>query len=275
MTKQEAAAGSHADALTKLMEVIRDLTGENGCPWDKEQTAQTMTDYVIEEAFELVEAIRADAPGLSTEDTRTEVMEELGDVAFLLLFIANCYEKQGHFSLSHSLEYNAAKMIHRHPHVFGDLTVKDQDELLANWEKIKRNEKSSGDEQPKRVYDSLPKGLPPLLKAYRINSKAARVGFTWESDEDQAQQLESEWQEWLEAKSSGDAERMAEEFGDYLFSLIEYGRRHSLKANTVLDGANNKFLSRFNQIEEMARAKGKDIGDLTLNEMNALWDQVK
>lgn len=263
-------------ALTELFNVIDSLLGEDGCPWDKKQTPQTLTDYILEEGFELVEAIRADKPEHSTEATRSEVMEELGDVSFLLLFVATLYQRQGHFTLDDSLRYSAAKMIRRHPHVFGDLKLKDQNQLLQNWERIKRNEKKEdADEQPTRVYDTLPKGLPPMLKAYRINSKAARAGFTWENDEDQAAQLQDEWNEWQEAKASGDKDRMQEEFGDYLFTLIEYGRRHGLKANMALDDANNKFLRRFNTMEDTARANGQDITDLTLDQLNSLWDKAK
>ncbi len=273
--KDVPPAPDHGPALKELFDVIHALLAPGGCPWDQKQTAQTMTDYVVEEGFELVEAIRADTPEHSTEETRSEVMEELGDVTFLLMFIATLYDRAGHFDFSDSLRYSAAKMIRRHPHVFGDLKLKDQEELLQNWERIKRSEKTEGDEQPKRVYDSLPKGLPPMLKAYRINSKAARAGFTWETDEDQARQLADEWNEWQQAKASGDTARMEEEFGDYLFTLIEYGRRHGLKANTALDGANNKFLRRFNAMEQAARDQGRDIAELTLAEMNTLWDKAK
>ncbi|MBU1003888.1 MAG: nucleoside triphosphate pyrophosphohydrolase [Proteobacteria bacterium] len=273
--QDEKPARGHGEALEELLEVIASLLGPGGCPWDQKQTPQTMTDYVIEEAFELVEAIRADAPEFATEATRSEVKEELGDVAFLLLFLATLYERQGSFDLSESLRYSTAKMIRRHPHVFGDLKLKDQEELLFNWEKIKRNENTEDDEAPKRVYGSLPKGLPPMLKAYRINSKAARAGFTWDTDQDQAGQLASEWAEWEEAKAAGDPAQMEEEFGDYLFTLIEYGRRHGIKANAALDQANNKFLARFNQMEDIVRGKGKDIPDLTLDELNRIWDAVK
>lgn len=265
-----------AAALEEIQGVIDSLLGEGGCPWDQKQTPQTLTDYIIEEGFELVEAIRADAPNMSTDETRQEVMEELGDVAFLLLFVATLYRRQGAFQLADSLRYNAAKMIRRHPHVFADLQLDSQEQLLSNWERIKRNEKKEGaDDAPKRVYDSLPKGLPPMLKAYRIHSKAARSGFTWEADEDQVRQMRDEWKEWEEAKASGDEQAMQEEFGDYLFSVIEYGRRHGIKANMALDGANNKFLQRFNAMEEIVRSQGKDVADMTLRELNAIWDEVK
>ncbi|WP_320172742.1 nucleoside triphosphate pyrophosphohydrolase [Maridesulfovibrio sp.] len=252
-----------AKSIEKLKDVISCLTAPDGCPWDKEQTPQTLCDSLIEEAFELVEAIRA--------DDKQEVMEELGDVMFLLLFIAQRYEEDNAFTFADAVDSGAAKMIRRHPHVFADAKVEDQEELLRNWEKIKRSEKK-GD---KKIFDSLPKGLPPMLKAYRINSKAARSGFTYESDEQCLGQLDSEWKEWNNALESGNKEAIAEEFGDYLFTLIELGRRKGIKANTALDITNNKFLERFAKMEDLAKEQGKDISEMSLIEQNELWEQVK
>lgn len=253
----------YSESLEKLRGVITTLIGPEGCPWDRKQTPETLCDSVIEEAFELVEAIRSG-------DTH-EAMEELGDVLFLILFLAELFDKSGDFNLSDSLNSSSAKMIRRHPHVFGDCKVKDQDELLKNWEQIKRKEKSSSE----KIFDSLPKGLPPMLKAYRINSKAARAGFTYPDDNEAEKQLFSEWKEWMDALESGDAAASEEEFGDYLFTLIEYGRRKGIKANSALDLANNKFLARFSKLEDMAREKGSDVSELSLAELNELWAKVK
>ncbi len=250
-------------SFEKLKDVISTLTGPEGCPWDMKQTPKSLCDYVIEEAFELVEAIRAD-------DTR-EAMEELGDVMFLLLFIANRYEEDGTFSLAEAIDSSSAKMIRRHPHVFADCKVEDQDELLRNWEKIKRSEK----DESQKIFDSLPKGLPPLLKSYRINAKAARSGFTHESDEQCIEQLQSEWKEWSNALESGDSSAAEEEFGDYLFTLVELGRRKGIKANSALDRSNNKFLDRFSKMEDLAKEQGKDVSEMELTELNDLWNQVK
>ncbi len=251
-------------SLEKLKDVISTLTGPDGCPWDMKQTPRSLCDYVIEEAFELVEAIRA--------DDKHEAMEELGDVMFLLLFIADRYEKDGSFTLAEAIDSSSAKMIRRHPHVFADCKVEDQEELLRNWEKIKRSEKK---DSSAKTFDSLPKGLPPMLKSYRINAKAARSGFTFESDEQCIQQLESEWKEWSNALESRNAEASEEEFGDYLFTLIELGRRKGIKANGALDKTNNKFLERFSQMEDLAKAQGKDVSEMELTELNDLWNQVK
>lgn len=250
-------------ALQSLLDVIDSLLGPGGCPWDQAQTPETLCDYIIEEAFELVDCIRSgDAPG---------ALEEIGDVLFLLFFVSRLYEKKGDFDLAAVFESAAAKMIRRHPHVFDTLTIKDREELLRNWERIKRAEKPAA----KGLYDSLPKGLPPLFKAYRIHSKAARVGFTWETDEDMKGALEKERLEFELAVAQGREEGMAEEFGDYLFSLVEYGRRLGLKASACLDGANKKFLTRFRGMEAKAAARGLDVSTLTLAEWNALWDEVK
>jgi ATP diphosphatase len=258
---------SHSDSIAPIREVIASLLGPEGCPWDKKQTPESLCDYIIEEAFELVAAIRS-----GDED---EAREELGDVLFLLLFVARLYEDRGAFRLEQAVEANAAKMIRRHPHVFDSLRLEDQDQLLKNWERIKRNEKKDENGAPAGVYDSLPKGLPPLLKAYRIHSKAARAGFTWETDQDVEEQLAAEWKEWRQARESGDAQRQEREFGDYLFTLAELGRRHGFKANAALDLANGKFLSRFQKMEAMAREQGQDLTALSLEEKNALWDKAK
>ena len=256
---------AHAAAMQKLFSVIDTLIGPDGCPWDKEQTPRSMCDYLAEETFELIEGIR-------TGDTK-EAMEELGDVMFILQFIATMYEKEGAFTMTDSLKNNAAKMIRRHPHVFADMNFESKEALLDNWETTKKEENKGTNK--KHVFDSLPKGLPPLLKSYRINSKAARNKFTWETDADVEVQLKDEWQEWQDAMTANDAEASEEEFGDYLFTLVELARRKGIKANSALDFANQKFLKRFGQMEELAEQRDLDFSELDLDAMNALWDEVK
>ncbi|SOB57970.1 Nucleoside triphosphate pyrophosphohydrolase [Pseudodesulfovibrio profundus] len=256
---------AHSSAMEELLEVIEALLGPDGCPWDKEQTPESMCDYLAEESFELIEAIRA-------KDTQ-EAQEELGDVLFILLFMGVLFEKDGKFSLGDALKSSAAKMIRRHPHVFSDKQFDNQQALLDNWEATKKVEnKETG---KKGVFDSLPKGLPPLLKAYRINSKAARNGFTWDSTEGVQEQLTEEWNEWQDALQQGDSEASEKEFGDYLFTLVELGRRHGIKANSALDYTNQKFLRRFAAMESLARKQGTDLDSMNLEQMNELWDQVK
>ena len=255
-------------ALEQLREVLdRLLDEEGGCPWDKEQTPRSLAEYIIEESHELVSAIRSGSDA--------DVCEELGDVAFLLLFVARLYERQGKFSLDDALAHNCAKMIRRHPHVFGDAHFESRDEQLNTWEQIKRGEHADADGRPKGVFDSLPASLPPLTKAYRIHSKAARVGFTWPDDEDVEQQVEAEWLEWLDASAGDDPEAQKHELGDLIFSITEMGRRKGIKASEALDLATARFLRRFARMEELARQQGKDFPDLSLDEKDELWNAAK
>ena len=255
------------EALVKLRGVIDELLGPQGCSWDKEQTPLSLCDYLLEETFELVDAIRS--------GKKVDVREELGDVMFLLLFIGKLYECEG-FTLADSMDENAAKMIRRHPHVFDDTTFASQEELLANWERIKRTERKEGEEDaPKKTFDSLPKGLPPMLKAYRLHSKAARTGFTWPSDADVEKQIAAEWQEFQDACAAQDSAAMEMEFGDYLFTLVEYGRRKGIKANGALNLTNLKFLERFEKMETLALERGLAFADLSFEEQDKLWNEVK
>ena len=260
-------ASSQSDcAIDSVHEVVRRLTAEDGCPWDKTQTPESLTEYVIEESHELVSAIRS--------GTDEDVCEELGDVAFLLLFIAHLYEKKGSFSLRDVFEKNAAKMIHRHPHVFAGEHFANLDEQLKAWEKLKQEEhKAEG--KPTGVFDSLPRSLDPLARAYRIHSKAARTGFTWETREDVEQQVEEEWLEFLDAQAREDEKAIRHELGDLIFSIVELGRRNNLKANAELDAANERFLSRFRFMEEAARKEEKELSSMPLEEMDKLWAKAK
>lgn len=255
------------DALTRLNDVIERLIAPDGCSWDREQTPESLADYVIEESHELVEAIRFG----KTQD----VCEELGDVAFLLLFLSKLYEKKGQFSLDTALTLSAEKMVRRHPHVFGETTFESRDEQLKAWESIKRSEKQEADAPAVGVFDSLPKGLPPLIKAYRIHSKAARVNFTWPEDQDVEQQAESEWLEWLDVAAGDDKEAQTHELGDMIFTLVELGRRKGIKANEALDHATMRFLERFRGMEALARERGLDFAALSLDDKDDLWNEVK
>ncbi len=252
--------------IQEVREVIARLTAPDGCRWDRQQTPESLTEYILEESHELVSAIRAGR----TDD----VCEELGDVAFLLLFVAHLYERQGAFSLREVFQKNAAKMIHRHPHVFAGEHFASLDEQLKAWEKLKQEEhKASGRESG--LFDSLPRSLEPLARAYRIHSKAARTGFTWEDTGDVEQQVEAEWLEYLDAAARSDGEGVRHELGDLLFSVVELGRRHGLKANAELDAANERFLSRFKAMEADAREAGRDLSSMTLAEMDELWAKAK
>lgn len=249
-------------SLQRLQHVLDALLGPSGCPWDQEQTPNSLADYLVEETHELVEAIRSNSP----EDIR----EELGDVWFLLLFVGRLMERAGAFTINDVLEQAAAKMIRRHPHVFANAKFADLDALWANWEKEKKKEKSG-----RGPFEGIPSSLPPLLKAYRLHSKAARLGFTWQDEHGVREQLDREWQEWRQAEAAGDKDAACAEYGDYLFTLVEYGRRKGFKANEALDHANRKFLGRFERLEQLAKTKGIVLEHLDLDGWNALWNEVK
>ncbi len=258
---------SECDSLRKLQNVIAALIAPDGCPWDREQTPQSLCEYVLEEAYELAEAIRCGKV--------TEVAEELGDVLFLLVFISTLYAAKGEFTFDEAAAANAEKMIRRHPHVFAETVFASREEQLSGWERIKRAEKADNEGKPAGIYDSLPKALPPLLKAYRIHSKAARAGFTWDNDQDVEQQVEAEWLELLDAMQGNDKEAQERELGDLLFTLVELGRRKGIKASAALEGTARRFLSRFAFMEEAAGRKGEEFSALSMEEKNALWDTAK
>ena len=254
-------------SLQKLQDVIAALIAPNGCAWDQEQTPSTLCEGVLEEAYELVEAIR--------HGTSADVAEELGDMLFLLVFISTLYAAEGSFTLDQALSASAEKMIRRHPHVFSEAVFTSREEQLSGWEQIKRLEKTDADGLPAGVFASLPKRLPPLLKAYRIHSKAARAGFTWDNDQDVEQQVEAEWLELIDAIQSGNAAAQERELGDLIFTLVELGRRKGIKASAALDGSTHRFLSRFAFMEAAARKTGSDFSSLSMEEKNALWDSAK
>jgi len=258
------SSSPHA-ALDALLNVIDRLTGPDGCPWDKEQTPESLADYCIEESCELVAAIRSGKP--------FDVREELGDLLFLLLFVARLYADRGVFSLQEALEAGAEKMIRRHPHVFGDVRFDSKDAQLREWERIKRNEKTDG-EGPRGVFAGLPAGLPSLIKAYRVHSRAARTGFTWPEDEEVERQVEAEWLEFLDAGEQG-RDAQSRELGDLLFTIVELGRRKGIKANEALDHTLLRFLERFEAMEQLARERGLDFAALDLDGKDELWNEVK
>lgn len=266
-THDQGDCMNSADALVDLQRVIDTLLGPDGCPWDKEQTPESLCDYIIEEAHELVEAIR--------HGSTPQVCEELGDTLFLLLFLSRLYTDKKAFRLEDALEMSAAKMVRRHPHVFAGTTFATRDEQLRAWENIKRAEHPDADGAPAGVFDSLPGSLPSLVKAYRIHSKAARAGFTWDTDQDVEQQFEAEWLELLDAFLTNDAQAQEHELGDALFTLVELGRRKGIKANAALDGATHRFLTRFAFMERALRAEGKDIAGASMEEKNELWEIAK
>lgn len=256
------------ESVCQLQDVVKKLCSPEGCEWDRAQTPESLCEYVLEESCELIDAIR--------NGSVDDVKEEMGDVFFLLFFLQYLFSnKDASFSLDQVLDKVAAKMIRRHPHVFAGVTFANLEEQLKAWEAIKQAEKEQDSVAPKKIFDSLPAGLPSLTKAYRLHSKAARNGFTWDSDDDAMQQVEAEWLEMLDAFTYGTAAEQEEELGDLIFTLVELGRRKGIKANAALEASNAKFLKRFEFMEEACRRGGKTFSGLSMEEKNHLWDNAK
>ncbi len=255
-------------ALKRMQDVVDKLLDpEKGCPWDREQTPLSLCEYMIEECHELVDAIRSGKPG--------HACDEMGDLLFLLLVTARRFADSGSFSLADALNAGAEKMTRRHPHVFGDAHFASQEEFTRVWADIKKAEKAAAGEKEKGILSSVPSGLPPLTRAYRLHSKAAQAGFTWAEDEEVERQVEAEWLELLDARASGNAEAQEHELGDMIFSLVELGRRMGIKAAHAADMAGNRFRSRFEAMERLAQERGKDFASLDLDAKDELWNEVK
>jgi tetrapyrrole methylase family protein / MazG family protein len=250
--------------FNRLREVIAILRGPNGCPWDKEQTHESLREYAVEEVYELIEAI--------DEQDDNGMIEELGDVLLQIMLHSQIGEDDGYFSINDVIQSITDKMIYRHPHVFSDVSVQSVDDVMTNWEALKRKEK--GDVR-KSVLDGIPKGLPSLLKAYKLQKKAAKVGFDWDQVVDIWNKLDEEIKEVKVAIESGNEEEVEKEFGDVLFVLANLTRYYKVNPENALSLTNRKFFQRFSYIEEKLHEKGKDIRQSTLEEMDYYWEQAK
>ncbi len=251
-------------AFEGVLEVVKKLRGPNGCPWDRKQTPQTLKKYLIEEAYEAYEAIERESP--------EEVKEELGDLLFLILMIAYIYEEKGVFSVEQLLEASKAKMIRRHPHVFGEERVRDAEEVLKQWKKIKEQE---GKTKGASSLGELPKSLPALQKAFRIGERAERVGFDWSNPQEVLTKLEEEMEELKEALKSGSLNHIKEEIGDFLFTVANLSRKLGINPEEALRHSLDKFCERFFEMERYFRSMGKDLSSVTLEEMDAVWERLK
>lgn len=257
---------SKATSFTELVHVMARLRAEDGCPWDREQTHASLKPYLLEEAYEALEAI--------DEGDDTELCKELGDVLLQVVFHAQIAREQERFSIDDVARAIVDKLVHRHPHVFGDVEVDGADQVVINWERIKREERRGEDREPSAL-DGVPKHLPALLRAQRIQGKAARVGFDWEQVAGPLDKVEEEFAELRRAVERGEGGEVEEEFGDLLFALVNAGRFLKLAPEDALRRAVDKFERRFRQVEEVARQRGEDLEALSLEEMDRIWDQVK
>jgi tetrapyrrole methylase family protein/MazG family protein len=241
------------------------LRGEGGCPWDREQDHHTLKKYMVEECYEAIEAI--------DNDDLDALCEELGDVLLQVVFHAQLEAEVGVFTVDDVIARIVDKLIRRHPHVFGDLSVEDSDEVLRNWEQIKKSEKGEG--WRKSALDGVPVGLPALMRAMEISKRAVKVGFEWEKMEDVLAKMEEEVHELREALSVGNKPEIESEIGDLLFTVVNVARWQKVDPEEALRRMVNRFSDRFRYIEEAAAAEGRSIQDLTLAQMDAHWDEAK
>ena len=249
--------------IQPLADVMRTLREPDGCPWDREQTHKSIRSNMIEEVYEYLEAVDAD----DVDGMR----EELGDVLMQVVFHARMAQEAGRFDLQDVIDEVTDKLIRRHPHVFGDTHVDNSDEVLVNWEAIKKQEK----QERKHVLDGVSQGLPALLRAYKLQSKAAKVGFDWQESASVWAKVQEELGELQDALQAGDKAAAESELGDVLFAVVNYARHSGIEPEVALDGTNNRFASRFNYVEKQVEASGKTWQDFTLTELDKFWDQAK
>ncbi|MGZ5476799.1 MAG: nucleoside triphosphate pyrophosphohydrolase [Thermoanaerobaculia bacterium] len=249
------------DDLVSLMKTLR---GPDGCPWDRRQTLPDLKPFVIEEAYEVVDAV--------DRDDRQALMEEVGDLLLESVFIAEITREEGSFDIYDSITAIHDKLVRRHPHVFADVEANDAEQVLVNWEKQKNEERKA---ENKSVLSGVPAALPAALKASRLTEKAARVGFDWRKTDDVFDKLDEEIGELREAVKGGDTSHIEDEMGDLLFTIANIARRTGVNPEEALQSTNRKFIRRFEAMESAVRASGRNLDQLSLEEMDALWEQAK
>lgn len=255
---------TNPDKFARLMNLMRRLRAPGGCPWDAEQTHASLKRYLLEEAYEVIEAIDSDDPDL--------LKEELGDLMLQPVFHAAIAEENGKFSMDEILDTICDKLVRRHPHVFGTQVVRTADEQVENWERIKKAEKG---EERKSALAGVPPHLPALMKAQKITEKAARVGFDWEHVDQVFAKVLEELKEFEETIGGDSQERMEAELGDLLFAIVNLGRFLALDPEEALRKTIERFTRRFTHIEESLHAQGTNLQEATLEEMDRLWDEAK
>jgi nucleoside triphosphate diphosphatase len=262
---QSPAIGHQQSAIRfqKLCDIVAKLRAPGGCPWDREQTHESLLPAIIEEAYEVTEAARA------KDDAH--FCEELGDLLLLVVMHAEIARETGLFNIDQIIRGVSDKLVRRHPHVFGTSDARDSGAVLKQWEAIKREEKKADS----HYLASLPKALPALMRAQKAQSKAARVNFDWADLRDVIGKVEEEVREIKEAMASRDRARMEDEIGDLLFAVVNLARKCKIDAESALQGGTDKFVTRFNQLEDELRAQGKRLGDVNLAEMDAIWNRIK
>ncbi|HMI79138.1 MAG TPA: nucleoside triphosphate pyrophosphohydrolase [Ferruginibacter sp.] len=244
------------ERLIKIMDELREK-----CPWDKKQTIQTLRQLTIEETYELADAI--------TDNDWKGIKEELGDILLHIVFYAKIGAEQNQFSLADAINDVCEKLISRHPHIYSDTHVNDEEDVKKNWEKLKLKEGKTS------VLSGVPKSLPSMVKAMRLQEKAKQVGFEWDTKEQVWDKVEEEKKELFEAIESGDVNKMEDELGDVFFSLVNFARFLQVDAENALERTNKKFIDRFTRMETEALRSGKHLHDMTLEEMDDIWNSIK
>jgi MazG family protein len=248
-----------SDAFLRLVKIMDELREQ--CPWDKKQTIQTLRQLTIEETYELADAI--------TENDFKGIREEIGDLMLHLLFYARIAREQQQFTLEEALHAVCDKLVSRHPHIYGNVSVKDEEDVKQNWEKLKLKEGKTS------VLAGVPVSLPSMVKALRLQEKAKQVGFEWDDREQVWHKVEEEIAELKEAITGSDQERIEDEFGDVLFSMVNYARFLNVDPENALERTNKKFIQRFSRMEQEALKTGKPLSEMSLEEMDAIWNSIK
>lgn len=248
-------------AFGRLLDVLDNLREK--CPWDRKQTNESLRPHTIEEAYELCDAL--------INDDKKEIVKELGDVLEHVVFYSIIGSEKGDFDIADVCNKEADKLIFRHPHIYGDAVADTAEDVGRTWEKVKQIEKDAN----KSVLSGVPQSLPSLVKAYRIQDKAANVGFDWKDRDDVWTKVHEEWQELEAELRKGDDERALEELGDFIFSVVNAARLYHLNPDTALEKTNRKFIKRFNHIEKRAKERGVTLDEMSLKEMDELWDEAK
>jgi MazG family protein len=254
---------AESSAFQNLCDIVAKLRAPGGCPWDREQTHESLLPATIEEAYEVAEAARA--------KNEAHFCEELGDLLLLVVMHAEIAREAGRFTIDNVIEEVTEKLIRRHPHVFGESDAKDSGAVLKQWEAIKREEKKTD----RHYLGSLPKALPALMRAQKAQSKVARVNFDWTELRDVIAKVEEELGELKRAIESKDRPETEDEAGDLLFAVVNLARKCKLDAESALQAATDKFVGRFNQLEDELNKRGKKLGDVDLAELDEIWNQIK